>query len=103
MAALYRDAMTIRMSAVAGVPAAPATDGARQGRGQSGRGRTLNRRERRAMSGTENSPAGTLQERLRLGVGFAAADLPRILGALSARSGRTCPDGNTTRSTWSCP
>jgi ribosome-associated translation inhibitor RaiA len=36
------------------------------------------------MSGTENSPAGTLEERLRLGVGFAAADRPRILGALSA-------------------
>jgi hypothetical protein len=36
------------------------------------------------MSGTENSPTGTLEERLRLGAGFAAADRPRILGALSA-------------------
>ena len=36
------------------------------------------------MSGTENSPAGTLQERLRLGVGFAEADRIRILDALSA-------------------
>ena len=36
------------------------------------------------MSGTENSPTVTLDERLRLGAGFAAADRPRILGALSA-------------------
>jgi hypothetical protein len=36
------------------------------------------------MSGTENSPTGTLDEHLRLGAGFAAADRPRILGALSA-------------------
>ncbi|GAA1271480.1 hypothetical protein GCM10009609_38260 [Pseudonocardia aurantiaca] len=36
------------------------------------------------MSGIENSPAGTLEERLRVGAGFAAADRPRILGALSA-------------------
>ena len=36
------------------------------------------------MSGTENSPTGTLEERLRLGAGFAAADRPRILGGLSA-------------------
>jgi ribosome-associated translation inhibitor RaiA len=36
------------------------------------------------MSGTENSPMGTLEEHLRLGAGFAAADRPRILGALSA-------------------
>jgi ribosome-associated translation inhibitor RaiA len=36
------------------------------------------------MSGTENSPTGTLDERLRLGAGFAAADRPRILEALSA-------------------
>jgi hypothetical protein len=36
------------------------------------------------MSGTENSPTGTLEERLRLGAGFAAADRPRILRALSA-------------------
>ena len=36
------------------------------------------------MSGTENTPTGTLEERLRLGVGFAAADRLRILGALSA-------------------
>jgi hypothetical protein len=36
------------------------------------------------MSGTENSPAGTLESRLRLGAGFAAADRPRILAALSA-------------------
>ena len=36
------------------------------------------------MSGTENSPTGNLDERLRLGAGFAAADRPRILGGLSA-------------------
>jgi hypothetical protein len=36
------------------------------------------------MSGTENSPTGTLEERLRLGAGFAEADRPRILRALSA-------------------
>ena len=36
------------------------------------------------MSGTENNQAGTLDERLRLGAGFAAADRPRILRALSA-------------------
>ena len=36
------------------------------------------------MSGTESSPTGTLEERLRLGAGFAAADRPRILHALSA-------------------
>ena len=35
------------------------------------------------MSGSENSPR-TLEERLRLGAGFTAADRPRILGALSA-------------------
>jgi ribosome-associated translation inhibitor RaiA len=36
------------------------------------------------MSGTESSPTGTLDERLRLGAGFTAADRPRILGVLSA-------------------
>src|SRR5688572_33206226 len=36
------------------------------------------------MSGTENSPTSTLKENLRLGAGFAAADRPRILSALSA-------------------
>jgi ribosome-associated translation inhibitor RaiA len=36
------------------------------------------------MSGTEKSPPRTLNERLRLGAGFAAGDRPRILGALSA-------------------
>jgi hypothetical protein len=36
------------------------------------------------MSGTENNQTGTLEERLRLGAGFAAADRPRILSALSA-------------------
>ena len=36
------------------------------------------------MSGTEYSPTSTLEERLRLGAGFAAADRPRILEALSA-------------------
>src|SRR5688572_30911609 len=36
------------------------------------------------MSGTENSPTGTLEEHLRFGAGFAAADRQRILGALSA-------------------
>jgi ribosome-associated translation inhibitor RaiA len=36
------------------------------------------------MSGTEDGPTGTLEERLRLGAGFAVADRLRILGALSA-------------------
>jgi hypothetical protein len=36
------------------------------------------------MSGTENNPRTTLDEHLRLGAGFAAADRPRILEALSA-------------------
>ena len=36
------------------------------------------------MSGTENSPTATLEEHLRLGAGFAEADRPRILEALSA-------------------
>ena len=36
------------------------------------------------MNGTENDTTGTLDERLRLGAGFAEADRPRILGALSA-------------------
>jgi hypothetical protein len=36
------------------------------------------------MSGPENSPTGILDERLRLGAGFAEADRPRILRALSA-------------------
>ena len=45
---------------------------------------TLNARERRTMSGTKNNPPGTLDEHLRLGAGFAAADRPRILEALSA-------------------
>jgi ribosome-associated translation inhibitor RaiA len=36
------------------------------------------------MRGTESSPTGALDERLRLGAGFAAADRPRILGVLSA-------------------
>ena len=36
------------------------------------------------MSGTANSPTDPLNERLRLGAGFAVADRPRILGALSA-------------------
>src|SRR5687767_6959798 len=36
------------------------------------------------MSGTENSPTSTLEENLRLGAGFAAADRPRILEALFA-------------------
>ena len=36
------------------------------------------------MSGTEYSPTRILEERLRLGAGFAAADRPRIFGALSA-------------------
>ena len=34
------------------------------------------------MSGTESSPTGTLEERLRLGAGFATADRPRT-GVLS--------------------
>jgi ribosome-associated translation inhibitor RaiA len=36
------------------------------------------------MTGNENNPTGTLEEHLRLGAGFAAADRPRILWALSA-------------------
>jgi hypothetical protein len=36
------------------------------------------------VTGTENSPTGTLEEHLRLGAGFAAADRPHILEALSA-------------------
>jgi hypothetical protein len=36
------------------------------------------------VSGTENNQTGTLDEHLRLGAGFAAADRPRILRALSA-------------------
>jgi hypothetical protein len=36
------------------------------------------------MTGTENSPTGTLEQHLRLGAGFTAADRPRILEALSA-------------------
>jgi hypothetical protein len=36
------------------------------------------------MSGTENNPTGTLDERLRLGAGFAPADRLRIRGALYA-------------------
>ncbi len=36
------------------------------------------------MTGTENSPTETLEEHLRLGAGFAAADRPHILEALSA-------------------
>ena len=42
------------------------------------------------MSGTESSPTGTLEERLRLGAGFAAADRPRILGVLSALAQHLC-------------
>jgi ribosome-associated translation inhibitor RaiA len=36
------------------------------------------------MSGTKNSTTGTLEEHLRLGAGFAAADRPRVVRALSA-------------------
>jgi ribosome-associated translation inhibitor RaiA len=36
------------------------------------------------MSGTENSTTGALERRLRLGAGFAPADRPRIVSALSA-------------------
>jgi hypothetical protein len=36
------------------------------------------------MSGTENEPTGTLEGRLRFGAGFAEADRPHILAALSA-------------------
>src|SRR5215207_913349 len=52
-------------------------------RGRSGR-RTVNSERGAPMSGTENTPAGTLEERLRLGAGFGVADRPRILAALSA-------------------
>ena len=36
------------------------------------------------MTGTENSPTGTLEQHLRLGSGLTAADRPRVLEALSA-------------------
>ena len=36
------------------------------------------------MSGPENTPASTLDEHLRLGAGFAEAERPRIVRALSA-------------------
>jgi ribosome-associated translation inhibitor RaiA len=36
------------------------------------------------MTGTENSTTGILEEHLRLGAGFAAADRSRIVRALSA-------------------
>jgi len=36
------------------------------------------------MSGADNSTTGILEEHLRLGAGFAAADRPRIVRALSA-------------------
>jgi hypothetical protein len=36
------------------------------------------------MSGTEDNATATLDEHLRLGAGFAAADRPRILETLSA-------------------
>jgi ribosome-associated translation inhibitor RaiA len=36
------------------------------------------------MTGTENTPTRTLDEHLRLGVGFAAADRRRVLRALAA-------------------
>jgi hypothetical protein len=36
------------------------------------------------MSGADNSTRGILEEHLRLGAGFAAADRPRIVRALSA-------------------
>ena len=55
----------------------------RRGRVRSGRRRTVNPRERRTDEPTENGPAGTLEDRLRIGAGFAAADRQRILGALS--------------------
>ena len=72
-------------SAVAGVRAALATALAADRRGRSGSTSYAEpTREAHTMSGTENSPTGTLDERLRLGAGFAAADRPRILGALSA-------------------
>ena len=35
------------------------------------------------MTGTENSPTPTLEEHLRLGAGFAAADRPQILAAVA--------------------
>ncbi len=35
------------------------------------------------MSGSEDSPTRTLDERLRIGAGFAEVDRPRIVGALS--------------------
>ena len=53
------------------------------------------------MSGTENGPAGTLEDRLRIGAGFAAADRRRVLGALSALAPHRL-DGNMTRSTSRC-
>jgi hypothetical protein len=38
------------------------------------------------MSGSDNSPTGTLEERLRLGAGFTAADRLRILGPVRTRA-----------------
>jgi hypothetical protein len=72
------------MCTVAGVRAALATALAAD-RARPGGGTSYGEPTRGVpMSGTENSPTGTLEERLRLGAGFAAADRPRILGALSA-------------------
>jgi hypothetical protein len=38
------------------------------------------------MSGTENNQTGTLDERLRLGAGFAAADCPRTTSYVVLRT-----------------
>ena len=53
------------------------------------------------MSGTENSPTVTLDERLRLGAGFAEPT-GRAFSVPCPHSRRTCLDGNTTRSTSRC-
>jgi hypothetical protein len=54
------------------------------------------------MSGTENNETGTLNERLRLGAGFTAADRPRAFSGPCPHLRRTLLDGNTTRSTSMC-
>ena len=69
---------------VAGVRAAFATALAADRRDRSVWRHTLNSRERRTHERNENNQTGILDERLRLGAGFAAADRPRILRALSA-------------------
>jgi len=53
------------------------------------------------MTGTENSPTRTLEERLRLGAGFVE-QTGRAFSRACPHSRRTSLDGNMTRSTSSC-